>query len=235
LSPDDEAPNESQQARDLCPRCGEVCEPYQEYCLACGERLVETGPGSLGEWLRNAIPFAGRAWTWPVLTAFGVTVLASALAILAVRNNSTSTLPALGPTAPRTITLPTRTTTPAVTAATTSSAHSRTTGAATSQPPPPPVRSTGVIAWPGPPAYTVVLASIPVSSGKTGAKEKALEAIHAGLEDVGVLRSSDFSSLHPGYYVVFSGIYKSQSAAAKHLVAARKAGFDSPYAKRVAS
>ena len=33
------------------------------------------------------------------------------------------------------------------------------------------------------------------------------------LPEVGVIDSGEFSSLHPGYYVVFSGIYPDQRAA----------------------
>ena len=33
------------------------------------------------------------------------------------------------------------------------------------------------------------------------------------LPEVGVIDSGEFSSLHPGYYVVFSGIYADQRAA----------------------
>jgi hypothetical protein len=246
LSPgedDDSGQGPSPQPRSLCPHCGAVCEPYQEYCLACGERLVEVDYGSLAGWLRNSRPFSGRLWVWPVLACFAVAVLASAFAILAVRGNGTNTLRALGPTIRQTmLTSATQTA-----RSTTSSRNANTpphtgttrttgaTGSSTIKPSPPPIHSNGLIAWPGPPAYTIVLASIPVSSGKSGAREKALEALNAGLGDVGVLKSSDFSSLHPGYFVVFTGVYKSQSAAAKHLGAARKAGFDSPYAKRVAS
>ena len=42
---------------------------------------------------------------------------------------------------------------------------------------------------------------------------KANEALTAKLPEVGVLDSGEFSSLHPGYYVVFSGIYPDQRGA----------------------
>ena len=37
--------------------------------------------------------------------------------------------------------------------------------------------------------------------------------MNAGLTDVGVLDSSQFSSLHSGYFVVFSGIFNSEQQA----------------------
>ena len=42
---------------------------------------------------------------------------------------------------------------------------------------------------------------------------EARKALASGLEQVGVLDSDRFSSLHPGYYVVFSGVYGSFSEA----------------------
>jgi hypothetical protein len=40
---------------------------------------------------------------------------------------------------------------------------------------------------------------------------------------VGVLNSSRFASLHPGYFVVFSGIFESQAEATSALPRARSA------------
>jgi len=82
--------------------------------------------------------------------------------------------------------------------------------------------------------YTVVLASVPRTGGLAQAKATAVQARAAGLRRVGVLDSSRFSSLRPGYYVVFSGVYPTMSAA---LAAAAKvaAHYPSAYAKRVAA
>jgi uncharacterized OB-fold protein len=234
LSPGAEEPAGEEarsDVRSLCPRCGAVCEPYQEYCLSCGERLFEVGAVSAGlaERWRHALSFPGGGWRWSVLVALAIAVLAATVAILATQSNQTKTLTELGPTVHPTTANTATLTDQTVTGTTT-------TGTTTSQKPPkPPIDATGLIAWPGPPAYTIVLASLPVSSGKGSARQKALEALNAGLGDVGVLKSSDYSSLHPGYYVVFSGIFDSQSAAMKRIPAASKAGFVKPYAKRVAS
>jgi hypothetical protein len=48
-----------------------------------------------------------------------------------------------------------------------------------------------------------------------------------------VLDSSTYPSLHPGYYVVFSGIYASSAQASTALPAAHAAGFPDAYQVRV--
>lgn len=235
-------PGSESASRGVCPECGAVVEPFQEYCLVCGERLSETGSAGLAERWRNALPFTDKDWGWPILIALAVAVLASVFAILAVQNDKTpSTLQALGPSVKQTTTTTTGSTQTTSTGATTNGSGTKTntatntgtTGKTSTSPIPP---SGGLITWPGPTAYTIVLASLPVSGGKAAARQKALEALRAGLgPDVGVLASSDYSSLHPGYYVIFSGVYESQSEAQKHIAAAQKAGFNTPYPKRVAS
>jgi ABC-type glycerol-3-phosphate transport system substrate-binding protein len=56
--------------------------------------------------------------------------------------------------------------------------------------------------------YTVVLAVVPGTAGPDAARTRALAAVAAGAPDVGVLASSRYSSLHPGYRLVFSGVYR---------------------------
>lgn len=232
MSPDTEEPADDARAdvRSICPHCGAICEPFQEYCLSCGERLSEAGAITTGlaERWRYALSFSNGGWRWPVLVALAVAVLAATIAILANQADRTKTLQELGPTVH-----PTSTSTGTVTTQTSTAATTATT--TETKPPKPPVDSAGLIAWPGPPNYTIVLASLPISGGKNGARQKALEALNAGLGDVGVLKSSDYSSLHPGYFVVFSGVFADQSAALRRLPAARKVGFDSAFVKRVAS
>jgi len=68
--------------------------------------------------------------------------------------------------------------------------------------------------WPaGKTAWTVILES---ATSKSAAEQKAQELSSAGTS-VGILRSDDYSSLNKGYWVVFSGQYDSQSAAASAL------------------
>ena len=85
-----------------------------------------------------------------------------------------------------------------------------------------------MIEWPGGRSgWTLVLASLPASAERDAAVAKARQALAAGLPQVGVIDSSRYSSLHPGYFVVFSGVYgtleEAQDAAAK----AADAGFGS--------
>jgi hypothetical protein len=242
-APEGEPPGEnaSSSARGVCPVCGAVVEPSQDYCLVCGARLSETGSTGLAERWRHALPLADKDWGWPVLIALAVAILASVFAVLSVRSDDTTTIGGLGPSVTLATTTATTASSSTTTGATNSTASTKTntvtrTDTAGTTSTSPVSTSGGLITWPGPAAYTIVLASLPVSNGKEVARQKALEAVHSGLgPDVGVLASSDYSSLHPGYYVIFSGVYQSQSEAQKHRAAAQRAGFSSPYVKRVAS
>jgi len=79
-----------------------------------------------------------------------------------------------------------------------------------------------------------VLESIPLAAGRAFALARARDAAQHGLPAVGVLVSSDYPSLHPGYYVVFSGVYDSSAAAAAALGTAHARGFPDAYQARVA-
>jgi hypothetical protein len=89
-----------------------------------------------------------------------------------------------------------------------------------------------LIAWPSTNGYTIVLASLPLSGGARAARSKALAAVKAGLPKVGVLVSSSYPSLQPGYYVVFSGVFASLEEAQSALQAA-KSSFPSAYARPI--
>jgi hypothetical protein len=88
--------------------------------------------------------------------------------------------------------------------------------------PPPPPPQTGPVKWPsGKNGYTNVLASIDADQGFGAAGPTVRKAIDAGLPDVGTLDSSNFSSLNPGFIVVFSGIYDTRNEAQAGLAQAR--------------
>lgn len=70
-------------------------------------------------------------------------------------------------------------------------------------------------------AWTIVLVSVPKVEGRDAAVARAAEARQKGLKGVGVLDSSKFASLHPGYWIVFSGSYPSEPEAASRLRAAK--------------
>ena len=92
-----------------------------------------------------------------------------------------------------------------------------------------------VISWPaGTDGYTVVLKSTPTAQGRGPADAAAQQAINAGLRQVGVLNSSDYSSMNPGYYVTFTGVYTTESQAQAALPNARSKGFPTAYVRRVA-
>ena len=78
-----------------------------------------------------------------------------------------------------------------------------------------------------------VLESIPVANGRAAAVARARRAMKAGLHDVGVISSAQYSSLHPGYYVVFAGIFRTQAEASAGLSDAHAKGFPDAYQTRV--
>ena len=66
--------------------------------------------------------------------------------------------------------------------------------------------------------FTVVLASIPAGgAGSQAAATQRADALRARGIDVGLLDSSEYGSLKPGYVVVYSGRYPSERAAQRHL------------------
>jgi hypothetical protein len=66
-------------------------------------------------------------------------------------------------------------------------------------------------------AWTNIVVSIPKVQGRDAALARAEQARRRGLRQIGVLDSSRFSSLHPGYWVVFAGVYPSQPEATSRL------------------
>ncbi len=70
-------------------------------------------------------------------------------------------------------------------------------------------------------AWTTILVSIPKVEGRDAAVERAGAALQRGLRQVGVLDSSRYASLHPGYWIVFAGVYPSEAEAASRLREAR--------------
>jgi hypothetical protein len=88
--------------------------------------------------------------------------------------------------------------------------------------------------WPaGESGWTVVLVSYPLSGGKAPAAQTAAAARKTNLPQVGVLESSDYASLQPGYFVVFSGVYSSEADAVAALPQARQAGFGAAYSRQI--
>ncbi len=216
-----------------CPRCGAPYERLQEYCLECGLRLpvdesVATAVTTV--WRRRGRAYAGE-WLWPVLVAFVVAVVATVAAVAAARGGdedgaavATLPQPASVPVTDAEAVEPPPTIAPTLTAT------------AETQPPPrtqaPPRR--GIVGWPrGTNGFTIVLRSVPQERGRARAVELARRARSAGLQTVGVLDSNAYASFHPGYFVVFSGVHRSESDALGGIDEARSAGYADAYVKRV--
>jgi hypothetical protein len=81
----------------------------------------------------------------------------------------------------------------------------------------------GVVEWPaGEEGWTIVLASLPQTEGRRLAEARIRQARRKGLSPTGILDSSRYASLHPGYWIVFTGIYGSEAEAASALQPARR-------------
>jgi hypothetical protein len=79
-----------------------------------------------------------------------------------------------------------------------------------------------------------VLVSYPKTTGTASAHAKAAQAAKAGLSEAGVLDSSNYASLQPGYLVVFTGVYASKADADAAVSTARQAGFAGAYSRQIA-
>jgi len=105
------------------------------------------------------------------------------------------------------------------------------------QPAPPNTTTTPAAAlksWPaGKTGWTVVLESLPSANGRSFALAQARAAEHSGLQDVGIIDSSGYASLHPGYYVLFSGVYTSFDDANTAATTAQSRGYRRAYPHRI--
>jgi hypothetical protein len=220
-----------------CPRCGTPYDPFQEYCLECGLRLPATHgliPVLATAW-RRRVPWYPGDWIGPVLVLLVIAALAGGIAILVTNDNDSSgtTRNAVSetvPSGPITTTPTTGTETGPTTSVPTSTTP---TEPAPPPPPPPPAAGGGLTPWPqGESGWTIVLASIPQSSGRAAALSEARKALAAGLTDVGVLNSSEFSNLHPNFFVVFSGVYSSEHEATAALDTA-KSSYAQSYVREI--
>ena len=71
--------------------------------------------------------------------------------------------------------------------------------------------------------WTIVLVSVPKTRGRNQAVVAAQQARARGLRQVGVLDSSVFASLRPGYWMAFTGKYQTEAEATSVLRRARAA------------
>ena len=221
------------EPEERCPRCETPYNPGQEYCLECGSRLpARSGMAArLGTVWRRRLGWYPGDWIWPSLLALIVAAAAGAASALWLADRSSANDQTVVATSPRATSLQQTTqTAPEPTTATTTT---QTTSTAPAPPPPPPPAKTLAL-WPaGRTGWTVVLDSLPSSNGRAPATAEARQALHLGLKKVGVLDSAQFSSLHPGYYVVFFGIYSTQAAAQSSIIDAHQKGYGGAYPRRI--
>lgn len=172
-------------------------------------------------------------WIWVSVLTLVVAIAGAAVAIALGDNSSPSAAqtvvapppPSVPTTTARLATAPEPTTS---TRTTTTKSHSTSTTTTVAAPP------NGRTPWPaGRNGWTIVLFSYPATGGTAAPDATAARAAHGGLPEVGVLDSGQFSSLHPGYYVVFSGIYSSAGEAETALRTARATGFASAYTRQI--
>lgn len=217
-----------------CPRCAAAYAEGQEYCLECGERLP-AAPGlttRLGNRWRRRFGWYPGDWIWPALLALLVAIAAGALSAIFLADESSSANDTIVRTQERPTTVQETQTAPEPT--TTAPTTPATTPTTSKPPPPPPPPKATLVFWPtAKSGWTIVLDSVPTTNGRTGAVAEARQAARLGMKQVGVLDSSRFSSLHPGYFVVFAGIYDSEAAAQSHVIEAHRHGYRNPYPRRI--
>ena len=207
-----------------CPRCGANRERNQEYCVECGLRLPALRgaiPALRRRWVRRLGWYPGD-WVWVSLLTLAVAIAGAAVAI--AFGGSSSSAAATTSIAPA----------PHAAALAAPGATGSPKAKGKGKPVPARTAANGGTTWPADRnGWTIVLFSYPKTTGTDAALATASRAAHAGLPEVGLLDSDRFSSLHPGYYIVFSGVYSTSGEADAALRTARASGFSSAYTRQI--
>lgn len=206
-----------------CPRCGAPVRPGQDWCLTCGAAVTTEVAGAPG-------------WRTPVAIVSAVLLVGAAALVFAFlqlggESDQVAAAPAVtpapaavvapaapaGPSGPSGVTGPSGVSGPAGP----SGGAGPKTGPATTP--------TGKIArWPkGKTAFTVIL-----YSGETRPLARAKAKTLSSVPGIGILRSKRYSSLRPGYWVVFAGQFDTLEAAQAAAKSAQS-GAPGAYAKQV--
>ena len=162
------------------------------------EYCLECGGRLPGSALTGRRRESGRGWLLRAATALVVALAGAAVAVAATSTgrDSAEVVTATGGFA----TLPTTSTLPS-----------------------PEAGPAGVVEWPAAEdGWTIVLASLPQTEGRRVAVARTRQARRKGLSPVGILDSSRYASLHPGYWIVFTGIYGSEAEATSALQPAKR-------------
>jgi ribosomal protein L40E len=185
----------------MCTRCGAQLAVDQEWCLECGTAV-------------NSPIRPAPDWRVPVAIVGGVVALTAAafVFLLASLSNSANQSATAVVAAAPVIRIPPAASTTSHPASTTSRPASTTASSSTTPASTTPTPSTGALgSWPkGVTGFTVVLTDIP---SKAAATASATKIAAAGIP-VGMLFSSDYSSMRPGDWIVFSGTYTTRAQAA---------------------
>ncbi|HEY6960416.1 MAG TPA: zinc ribbon domain-containing protein [Gaiellaceae bacterium] len=226
-------------AEETCPRCGTPREPDQRYCLECGLALPQVD-GRIASLRRRWITRVGwypGDWVWVSLLTLVVAIAGAATAILVTHKaNAQGPVFTAAPSVSISVQEPTVAPPTATTPATvdTSTLPSAPEPGTTTKKPTAKKPQNGTLAWPNANGWTIVLVSYPKTTGVTAAHTTASRAAKSGLHQVGVLDSSRYASLQPGYFVVFTGIYSSKTDADAAVATARQAGFAGAYSRQIA-
>jgi hypothetical protein len=197
----------------------------------CGHRLVQEPAGPVARASTSLAERHDWAGTWlvPALLGLVIAVLGTgaALAISGDGEEKTAIPTATGGSLTVPGGSPTLTAPEPTTARNANTARTRTTT------PPPRPANPAAITWPaGERGWTIVLFSLPQANGRDAAAAQAKKARDGSLRRVGILDSSRYASLHPGYYVIFQGVYEDEAEASSALQRARTV-FPSAYQREI--
>jgi hypothetical protein len=217
-----------------CPACLSPMRSDQRYCLECGERLaVDEIPPPPG----GGSAFANRNTSILAIIAVVLIIAGAGLAWVALRTTSDGEDPVTtSATATTGITDTGITDTGIIDTGITDTGITDTgitdTGITDTG-----MTDTGGTAngWPADQiGYAVILASKDSASfTEADAQAIADQATAGGVPMVGVLDSSQFPTLNPGYWAVFSGPYATKGEAASAAAAIQGQGYPDAYAREV--
>jgi hypothetical protein len=223
-----------------CASCGHRNPPSSSFCRVCGSALgvsspavAPTGrddpeprpparpPGNHQPPLETRTPPGGPHVILAVVVAIALAG-AGVAAVLLVRGSSTSHPPMA---AHRVIATTVTRTEPAASSDGGAEEEAATLEGSRDATRPAPVAGEG-----SPEGFTVALASDTTRADGVAASARARAA---GIPSVGIVRSSRYRSLTPGYWFVFSGAYASAAVARTHVGQAVRAGFRDAYVRRM--